>query len=88
MLKVLGDFTTANFIFLMLPFFLPMGADGGLWLPCMLQLYNVASMLSVLASYTMAKKKASHLDKETRFLLLDHLDLIREHLSLTRHDLF
>lgn len=49
----------------------------------MLQLYSVASMLSVLARCTRAKQKALHLDREVRSLLLYHLVLIREHLSLT-----
>lgn len=44
--------------------------------------------ISVLARYTRAKQKALHLEKEVRFVLLDHLDLIHEHLSLTWHDLF
>lgn len=74
----------------MLPaFFLTMDADGGLWLPCMLQLCNVASMLSVLACYARTEqKKRCTWNKEVIFLQLDHLDLIREHLSLTRHAWF
>lgn len=59
-----------------------MDADGSLWLPCcnfIMYLQCISVGLSI---------KAVHLDKEVRFLLSDHLDLIREHLSLTWHDLF
>lgn len=49
----------------------------------MLQLYNVPSMHQCKLDTQGLSIKAVHLDKEVRFLLSDHLDLIREHLSLT-----